>query len=55
MVKKRRIWKDAEIYTSFPFSFGCDDDEEQRSSVGDNEPEILSLVLIIVGGNNCKH
>ena len=36
MVKKRRIWKDAEIYTSFPFSFGCDDDEEQRSSVGDN-------------------
>ena len=36
MVKKRRIWKDAETYTSFPISFGCDDDEEQRSSVGDN-------------------
>ena len=36
MVKKRRIWKDAETYTSFPISFGCDDDEEQKSSVGDN-------------------
>ena len=28
--------KTIKSYTSFPISFGCDDDEEQRSSVGDN-------------------